>query len=250
MRGNSSESFRTYSGRHLWPLDPRAEDIDLVDIAHALARINRFNGHTGVPYSVAEHAVRVSRLVEHLACGFHGPVPHAPDCSRREVGGACTCGSVDAARGDLGVMALALWGLHHDDSEYLLVDLPHPIKHAEGLGTAYLEAERRLMTCVCRHFSLPLREPYLVSVADRVMLWVEQRDLMNAGARDRCACAPFTALADSLPGLLPGTYAQAEQSFIQRHRDLTTPTRGFETDSLTGTAPPAGDPESRKGTGA
>jgi hypothetical protein len=88
-----------------------------------------------------------------------------------------------------------------------------------------------------------------VTVADRVMLWVEQRDLMNAGARDRCACAPFTALADSLPTLLPGDYAQAEQAYIQRHRDLTRATRAFDSGSLTGVPPPVGDPESRWGAG-
>lgn len=32
------------------------DDIEIVDIAHSLSRINRYNGHTIKPYSVAEHS--------------------------------------------------------------------------------------------------------------------------------------------------------------------------------------------------
>ena len=43
---------------------PIVEHVDIHDIAHALSQICRFNGHTRVPYSVAEHCVRCSDLVE------------------------------------------------------------------------------------------------------------------------------------------------------------------------------------------
>lgn len=55
--------FSTYSGRRVHILSPRPEDIDIADIAHALAHVNRFGGHTRRFYSVAEHSVLVSRLV-------------------------------------------------------------------------------------------------------------------------------------------------------------------------------------------
>lgn len=35
----------TASGRRYWPADPRAEDICIEDIAHALAHQCRFGGH-------------------------------------------------------------------------------------------------------------------------------------------------------------------------------------------------------------
>lgn len=47
----------TYTGRKFFPLDPRVEDIDIVDIAHALAMKCRFGGHAKQFYSVAQHSV-------------------------------------------------------------------------------------------------------------------------------------------------------------------------------------------------
>ena len=86
---NAVTWIQTYSGRRFAPLQPRAEDLDLVDIAHALSLLCRFNGHCRTFYSVAEHCVRVSRAL--------------PD-------------------------ELALWGLLHDSAEAYLSDLPRPVK--------------------------------------------------------------------------------------------------------------------------
>lgn len=43
--------------------NPWASTLDLATIAAALGKINRWNGHTSRPYSVAEHSIRVSQLV-------------------------------------------------------------------------------------------------------------------------------------------------------------------------------------------
>ncbi len=52
-----------YSGNRIWPQDPRPNEIQIEDIAHNLSNINRFNGQTKRPYSVAQHSVLVSRLL-------------------------------------------------------------------------------------------------------------------------------------------------------------------------------------------
>lgn len=54
----------TASGRRLDLLNPDPEQVSLGDIAHSLARLARFNGHTigPLPVNVADH----SRLVEQL----------------------------------------------------------------------------------------------------------------------------------------------------------------------------------------
>jgi hypothetical protein len=52
--------IQTYTGKKVFPLDPREEDIDIEDIAHSLSLLCRFNGHASRFYSVAEHCVLVS----------------------------------------------------------------------------------------------------------------------------------------------------------------------------------------------
>ncbi|QMV19664.1 HD family hydrolase [Granulicella sp. 5B5] len=58
-----SSVIRTWTGKLIDLASPRIEDIDIYDIAHALAYINRFTGHTRASYTVAEHSVLCS------ACG-------------------------------------------------------------------------------------------------------------------------------------------------------------------------------------
>lgn len=55
--------MQLYSGRRYHPLDPRVEDIDPIDIAHALSMLCRYGGHITHFYSVAEHCVLMSRVV-------------------------------------------------------------------------------------------------------------------------------------------------------------------------------------------
>jgi hypothetical protein len=99
--------IQTYTGVQFWPLDPRADEIQIEDIAHALSMQCRFSGHCLRFYSVAEHCVLLSR--------------HVP-------------------RGD------ALWALLHDASEAYLVDIPRPIKPALGIYRE-LEASLMLRVC-------------------------------------------------------------------------------------------------------
>lgn len=51
------------SGYRFWPYDPRPEDINLGDIAHALGMLCRYCGHVRKHYSVGQHSVLVSRVV-------------------------------------------------------------------------------------------------------------------------------------------------------------------------------------------
>lgn len=48
--------IQTYSGKKFEPLNPSIDSIDIIDIAHSLSMICRFNGHSQRFYSVAEHS--------------------------------------------------------------------------------------------------------------------------------------------------------------------------------------------------
>lgn len=56
--------INTYTGRKVFPLDLRPEDIDIRDIAHALALECRYANHTSLHYSVAQHSVILSKIVD------------------------------------------------------------------------------------------------------------------------------------------------------------------------------------------
>lgn len=80
--------MQTFTGRPFWPADPRATEIDIRDIAHALSMQCRYAGHCTQFYSVAEHCVLLANAIPEQK----------------------------------------LWALLHDASEAYLVDVPRPVK--------------------------------------------------------------------------------------------------------------------------
>lgn len=56
--------IQTYLGNYFDFEHPEDSKIDICDIAWSLSHLNRYNGHSMVPYNVAQHSVHVSRLVK------------------------------------------------------------------------------------------------------------------------------------------------------------------------------------------
>jgi hypothetical protein len=56
--------MQTYTGHRFYPLDPRPDEIESEDIAHALSLLCRYGGHVDRFYSVAEHCVLLSEWAE------------------------------------------------------------------------------------------------------------------------------------------------------------------------------------------
>ena len=169
------------SGRQFWPLDPRPEEIDIGDIAHALSLLVRFGGHVSRFYSVAEHSVRVSR-----------------ECAPED----------------------ALWGLLHDASEAYLGDLIRPLKRQPAMG-AYVTAEERVMRMICDRFRLAPAQPLSVTRADEILLATEARDLMGNAAMERwCSLAGVEPLPVPVMawGWEP---RYAREAFLKRFGELT-----------------------------
>ncbi|MEE9366983.1 MAG: YfbR-like 5'-deoxynucleotidase [Dehalococcoidales bacterium] len=57
--------IETYTGLAFSIVDPRPDDVRLVDIAHALSNTCRYNGHCKRFYSVAEHSVHLARFIRY-----------------------------------------------------------------------------------------------------------------------------------------------------------------------------------------
>lgn len=156
IRVNNSPSIYTVSGRLFPLLSPAPDDVDLRDIAEALAKINRFTGHTVVPYSVAQHCLFVCDLLP-------------PE--------------------------LQPYGLLHDAHEAYSSDLSTPHKHAlvdvmVSLGIAEDTAKRvmrhipsQIDEAVFRRFGLPWplshNDEALIKHADLVAFATECRDLFD-----------------------------------------------------------------------
>lgn len=124
----------TYTGRQVNPLDLQPEDIDILDIAHHLATINRWCGALREPISVAQHSVHVSWL-----CDGTG---------------------------------VELEGLLHDASEAYLGDVTKWLKGSEAMA-AFREAEDRAMAVISEKFGVKIPLPDVVEEADRLMVGVE-----------------------------------------------------------------------------
>ena len=132
--------LQTVSGRRVNPFDPDPSQLDVGDIARALANICRFGGHSRVFYSVAQHSVIVSELVEQRG-------------------------------GDADDVFAALM---HDASEAYLGDMPHPIKHRSALGAAFKAAEEHLELALRERFRIKADVPE-IKRADRALLATERR---------------------------------------------------------------------------
>ena len=178
--------IKTYSGGQFWPLDPRPEEINLADIAHALAHTCRYNGHTEQFYSVAQHSVEVS-----LAVGREG---HDAETQ--------------------------LWGLLHDAGEAYLPDVCRPIKNAmmvmiDDIPWTFRDVENRIMRCVASKFGIEPREPDIVGEFDFRIMSDEAAWLMDGGTKG------WTDFGEPLGiEIVPVRAVMARKRFLERFAQL------------------------------
>lgn len=163
--------MQTYRGDDFWPLDPLVDDIYVVDMAHSLAHQCRFFGHTETFYSVAEHSVRASYIVQPTA-GLIAMVIFA----RRESGVTGALTDEEKIEGERIIRRATLL---HDGAETYIGDAIRPLKR--HLGPVYLGAEQDLERLVADRFDVPafLFTHEVIKRADLVMLMTERRDLLK-----------------------------------------------------------------------
>jgi hypothetical protein len=136
IRARKGDWMQTITGKQFWPLDPRPEEVDILDIAGALSKLCRYGGQCLRFYSVAEHCVHVAN--------------YAPD-------------------------DLKLTALLHDASEAYLSDVIRPIKsHLANYldieaGLERVIAERFGLTWQWHHHVKQLDTAILADERDQAM---------------------------------------------------------------------------------
>ena len=173
--------LQTVSGRFVNPFEPDPEQLDIGDIARALANVCRFGGHCRPFYSVAQHSIIVSELVEQRG-------------------------------GDVEDVFAALM---HDATEAYLGDMPHPIKHRSPLGTAFKAAEDHLESVIRARFGIKPDVPEIKRV-DRALLATERRALSGVAWE-----WPELEGVEALDvELVPREPDEAERAFLARFAEL------------------------------
>jgi uncharacterized protein len=187
---------RMLSGRRLDLLDPSPLDIEIVDIAHGLARVARWNGQTKGAHalSVAQHALIVEQITTALNPGW-----------RR---------------------AWCRAALLHDAPEYVIGDLISPFKAAVGID--YKAFELRLLSAIHRRFAVPDPLPVDITAgikqADTIAAYFEATVL--AGFATDEAARFFgnpkvpARLVTMLTALTPDATQEAQAKFLARFAAL------------------------------
>lgn len=135
MTKPNKTSMLMFSGDYFDFADPCPENIHLEDIAHGLSNINRFNGQTPKPFSVATHSVN---------CYFLAGIDRH----------------------------LCREALMHDAHEAYVGDMIWPLKNY--FGDEYKVFEDRVDQVIRKRFDMADTLPPVIKLIDRFMCAVEQ----------------------------------------------------------------------------
>lgn len=177
--------IETFSGRRFSPAAERP-NFDLEDIAHALSMTVRYNGHCNEFYSVAEHAVLVSKIVLEATKDYQ----------------------------------LAFEALHHDDTEAYLSDVPAPFKE---VLPDYKRFDRELEHKLRTYWKLPGQKSTVVKDADWVALFIEADRLLPShgeGFIDPKGIRPTALLLKHRYQILCLQPRYAKDYYMAWHHDL------------------------------
>lgn len=174
---------QTYTGRKFDPERVDEKNINIIDIAHALSNLCRFAGHTDRFYSVAQHSVLVSGILEEQGL--------SPEC--------------------------CFAGLLHDATEAYLIDLPQPIKRLPQME-GYCAMEEVLAGVIASRFGFAhsIMSGVQVKRADLIALATEARDLVG-DPQDWQTLKGVTPVPARIKPLLPN---EAKVLFLERFLEL------------------------------
>lgn len=173
--------IRTFSATDIPLATPQPQHIELRDIAHHLALLNRFNGASDMPISVAQHSVYVAKVVAHLK----------------------------------GSPIAQLWGLLHDAHEAYLGDITRPMKAMLGddlIRSIVARFDYAIQSRFAMEADLTDSHLRLVKTADDMALAAEWRDQMPGDCPLKSPAAPFP--------VKPVPWHKAEEQFLNTFAHL------------------------------
>ena len=141
---NKGGWMEVYTGTKFYPVFPRAKDVSIVDIAHSLSLLCRFNGHCAYFYSVGHHS---------LNC-------------------------YEVAKSSYSSIRIQFFALMHDAAEAYLSDIVRPLK---PFVQGYKDLEDNVEFAVWKHFGYTPTEAEwaIVKRIDDAVLRSEGKILMN-----------------------------------------------------------------------
>jgi len=134
--------IQTSSGKKFSYLDPQPESICRRDIIIALSREQRYAGHALFNYTVGQHSVLCSQMID---------------------------------------QTYALQAFMHDFAEAYIKDIPHPLKMLidEESGGVLKDIEHRIMYAICDKYGVSYPFPREVKKADMRMMATERKYLLG-----------------------------------------------------------------------
>lgn len=168
----------------------REPKFTITAMARALSNTARFGGNTYFRYSVAQHCVLVSEIMEYMAIGD------------------------------------PMEGLLHDGVEHVLQDIPSPYKHMPDLQ-GYRNVEQWLDSRLRIQFNLPLFPTKEMKWADSVALFVEAWYLIPERGQELTFAPGHDDAKQYAGGLISMGWRPyymhertAERMFIERYDEL------------------------------
>ena len=180
LKGKRLPHMCTHSGKLLDLMKFSEDDVEIDDIAHGLACVNRFGGQARIPISVAQHSVYVSRL----------------------------CNGTP----------FTLQALLHDASEAYIGDMIFMLKRSPEMAQ-YRELESHIQHTIYQKFRCELEEPPELIAADKLMVEYEAKHGFNPGCFqfDMPGYAFPSSEGDLKVGEWhPWTWRDAKQAFLQQ----------------------------------
>ncbi len=173
--------INTYYGHTIDYNNPKPTEIDIRDIAHNLSFENRFIGQTEKPYSVAQHCVLGSWILE-----------------------------------EMGTPVLALQFLLHDATEAYVKDIPTPLK--KMLGNCYQTIEERFHLAICARFDVFNFESERIKQMDLIMLATEKAQLLPPSTVEWTQLKGINQANIKIDSWTP---ERAEQEYLKQFYSLT-----------------------------